>query len=80
MALLVKLSHDDDFRKLFVNDLGAALGQLPGAPGIPKGVEPGGCLQPVKLASKEALHESIQQLHATMMGSDNHIPKLLEAK
>ncbi len=79
MALLDKLATDDVYRALFQNNLGAALAQLPGQPAIPPGVVPGGCLRPVQLASKAAIQASLQVLHDQLMGTNNHIPKLLEA-
>jgi putative modified peptide len=79
MALLKKLATDDNYRSLFQKDLGGALAQLPGKPAIPAGVESGGCLRPVQLASKAAIEASLEALHDRMVGNDNHIPKLLEA-
>ena len=49
-ALLDLLSSDDDYRALFVRDLGKALERLPGKPGIPANVTPGSCLRPSQLA------------------------------
>jgi putative modified peptide len=78
-ALLDKLSSDDNYRKTFVNDLGTALAQLPGQPGIPKGVESGGCLMPVQLADKATIARTKQALHDALISSDTHVPKVLEA-
>lgn len=79
LEMLNKLATDDDYRKLFVNDLGAALAQLQGSPAVPKGVAPGTCLMPEKLASKQTIQSTIKKLHNDLMGSDNYIPKILEA-
>jgi putative modified peptide len=78
-ALLDKLSTDDDFRDLFTRDLGAALQQLPGKPGIPKDCQPGGCLRPVKLADKATIAKSRQKMYEGMTAMQPHIPKVLEA-
>jgi putative modified peptide len=78
-ALLDKLSTDDDYRKLFVSDLGSALAQLPGRPGIPKGVVVGGCLMPAQLADKQRIIDTRKALQASLSGQDAHVPKVLEA-
>ena len=71
-VLLKKLSSDDDYRKLFQNDLAAAFQQLPGQPAPPeppKGepdLEPGSCLRPTKLASKEKIAEASGALLETL--------------
>ena len=78
-ALLEKLSTDDKFRTLFTDNLGAALKLLPGAPGIPDNVQPGGCLRPVKLADKDVIAKSKQKMYEGMTAMQPHIPKVLEA-
>ncbi len=76
-ALLDLLSSDDDYRALFVRDLGKALERLPGKPAIPANVTPGSCLRPTQLASKEAIAKAKASL-SQRMSRETHIPKILE--
>lgn len=77
-ALLERLSTDDDYRELFRRDLAAALKQLPGSPDVPEGLEPGCCLLPAQLASKQTLAEAREQLLEDWQKRGSHIPHILE--
>lgn len=78
-ALLGRLSSDDEFRKLFQDDLAAALAKLPGSPAVPPGCKPGACLMPTKLASKEALAQARDRLVDDYLAFGTLIPKILES-
>lgn len=78
-ALLGLLSSDDQYRELFQRDLETALARLPGAPAVPSGATPGSCLRPARLASKETLTRSREQLVGDYLAFGTLIPKILEA-
>lgn len=78
-ALLDRLSTDDKYRALFSSDPGAALGQLPGAPGLPADCEPGMCLRPTQLADKQAIAEAREKILQGLVAMQPYLPKLLEA-
>ena len=77
-AMLGLLSSDDDYRKLFVSDLGAALAKLPGSPGVPPNLPPDSCLKPAQLASKPDLARTRVLLARYGDQLEPFIPKLLE--
>jgi len=77
-ALLQRLTTDDSFRKLFVDDLTAAFQQLPGAPKPPPDLEPGCCLRPRQLASAESIRATRDALFTTFTQKLGLIPHLLE--
>ena len=78
-ALLQKLSTDDAFRKQFASgDLAGAFSQLPGKPPVPPDLEPGCCLLPKSLASKEQIAASRQAIAEKLKGQNTHTPHVLE--
>ncbi|MBB5207827.1 NHLP-related RiPP peptide [Chiayiivirga flava] len=77
-CLFEKLAEDDDYRALFMADLGAALAQLPGAPAVPAGLVAGGCFRPNNLASKEALRAVRDRVVTIALAGNPMIPKMLE--
>ena len=76
-VLFEKLAEDDDYRALFMADLGAAFAQLPGAPVAPY-IAAGKCFRPNNLASKEAMRSVRDRVVTITLAGNPMIPKMLE--